>query len=702
MQKLPVFQKLALWGFFAFFLLAAPNLASAAYYYTGEDNDPSSPGVIFSGATEFEKSTYGYGGAGDMLPGAAGIVTNGNLTVHNTLYSYGGKGSDVGAPRGGAGTMITGNLYTIRSLVAQGGDGSMGQGGHGIYVDGDYLATKGGSLAGIMAKGGDGFGGVGLYVEGNASFGSGTILTVHSPSGFSAPGLHVENDLSFAAGSRLIMQSEDSRISVHGDVSLEKADIYLLTTLIAVAGDAPALVNFMQGGMVDRGNLPENLDGPILEQEFTEGSSPMIAITVKKDLADFLDGKQRPVLAAIREHYLSNFTDFPLDLSPEVIAWYTPVLDSMYQPDEAGVTRTFDRFYKSLGSENTANTYRGIYLGHQQAREITMAMGNTLNAELMMINNPLSGIFQNKNNLHPQNENRIAKSASLRRDPQALNTASGDTSGGLPMLLWARPFAHFGELDLKDGGHMDQNFYGVSAGFALATEIVTLSLGGHYIRSDFDAPGYDADADTYGLNLSLGHRFQINDWLNPWLDLHFGYSWVELDQDRRDYYGDKASSKPDSEVFSVGFSMDNFMLLTEEFALIPKLGLDYTHIDMESYTESNSSLAMRVNPEDYESLRGELGLAARWLPRDDFNLEARASWYLEMMDTNAELRSRGANMPGVQLVSKGREQGRSSLGLGAGLNWQPTKSIGLGLDYDYLLEEKYQGHQVSATFKFTF
>lgn len=687
MHGRPVFKKLALWGLFASFLLAAPNLAPAATYTGGDDG--GSPGLSLTAGHEFTTSNTGNGGNSATQQGAAGIITSGDLTSRSSIFGKGGRGSDTGWLPGGSGVQVAGNLYNYNVLQGTGGEpGLQGPGGTGIHVAGDYFAYKGGllnattALAGVNSQG--------LLVDGNVSMGKGTHLVV---GGGSAPGLYVGGDLSLEKGSRLIMQNEWSGIQVMGAVSMENISVYLLDTLIVEKGNTAQLNNFLNGFMINRGDLPEDLDGPVLEVEFDAPGSSFagMSVTAKEDLTFFLSSRQGALVNVLRDHYRQKYVEFPLELSAEHLVWYIPVLDSMNQPTVAGVQGTFDRFYKSLGSENTANTFKGISLGHSQAATIITSMGKSAATDFERTNS-----FKYGDTALP-----LRHEISLS-DPQSLNTASGGTDGGLPMLVWAQPFAHFGKLDLKGGGSMDQDFYGVSAGFALATEIVTVSLGGHYIRSDFDASGYDANADTYGLNLSLGRRFLVNEWFNPWLDVHFGYSRVELDQDRRDYYGDKASSKPDADVFSVGLSMDNLMLLTEEFALIPKLGLDYTTIDMDSYTESGSGLAMRVSPDDYESLRGELGLAARWLPREDFNLEARASWYLEMMDTKAELRSHGANMPGVQLVSKGQEQGRSSLGLGAGLNWQPTDNIGLGLNYDFLLEEKYQGHQVNASFKFTF
>lgn len=130
--------------------------------------------------------------------------------------------------------------------------------------------------------------------------------------------------------------------------------------------------------------------------------------------------------------------------------------------------------------------------------------------------------------------------------------------------------------------------------------------------------------------------------------------------------------------------------------------MDYAVIFMSGYSERHSTANLWISPENFESLRSQLGLSANWTPGADLSLEARALWYLELMDKRAELRVRDAAGLGIEQTFRGERQGASTLGLGAGLSWKPVGNFAFSLDDEFLLAERYRGHQAGLALKLSF
>lgn len=142
----------------------------------------------------------------------------------------------------------------------------------------------------------------------------------------------------------------------------------------------------------------------------------------------------------------------------------------------------------------------------------------------------------------------------------------------LRMLTWGQPFLHSGRLKLRRGGHLEQDFQGGAAGFALGTEVMNLGFSLHYAAGDLDAPDYEADLDIYGFSAGAGSHLLINERWQPWLALHAGYSHAKLEQKRREQAGGRATSNTDAEVFTAGFTLENSFDLSPDLTLIPRLG----------------------------------------------------------------------------------------------------------------------------------
>ena len=268
--------------------------------------------------------------------------------------------------------------------------------------------------------------------------------------------------------------------------------------------------------------------------------------------------------------------------------------------------------------------------------------------------------------------------------------------------LWLQPFASWGE---QRGGRgyndLDEKYRGASLGLAWDSGPLVFSLSGHYVGAELDASGYEAEADALGLTLGLGRQFRVNDSFAPWAELRLGWTAYELDQQRRDHGGDQVYSSPDVNVYSAGLLADNDFTFGS-VTLTPHLALDYAHLDMDAYAERGGNYALRVDPKDYQSLRGTAGLAAAWQATEALALKGLAAWHLEMKDKRGELRTSAVTLPSLDLTTRGEDLDRSSGTLGAGFLWQPGRNVSVGMDYDFAFGERYSGHTVSGVLKVSF
>ncbi|MDL2207610.1 autotransporter outer membrane beta-barrel domain-containing protein [Desulfovibrio sp. OttesenSCG-928-M16] len=270
--------------------------------------------------------------------------------------------------------------------------------------------------------------------------------------------------------------------------------------------------------------------------------------------------------------------------------------------------------------------------------------------------------------------------------------------------MWAQPFYHNGKLDADSRQYSDTDieFYGGSIGLAYDADLLVAALSFHFMGGDMDASGWDADADAYGLTLGLGRGFALSEGLKLWAQIHGGYTRYEFDQTRRDFSGQRLSSEPDADVYTFGALTALDIALGQNFSLTPSLGLDYSRIEIDSYTETGGSMALKVSPDDYDSLIGSLGLAGTWQPLPELSLQLRGNYYYEFEDTEAKFQSRAVNLPDFAFVTKGQDADRHSGSIGTGLAWKPTEVVSIGLDYDYSFSEHYTGHQVYGLLKLEF
>ena len=208
--------------------------------------------------------------------------------------------------------------------------------------------------------------------------------------------------------------------------------------------------------------------------------------------------------------------------------------------------------------------------------------------------------------------------------------------------------------------------------------------------------------------LGLGRHFNINDSLKPWAQIHAGYTYQDIEQNRRDYMNILNNSSPSADVFSVGALLSNEFNPKGHISLTPRLGLDYTHMQLDDYTEKggymgySGPLRLNVDPDAFDSLALNLGAALDWRFEPGMKLQGRAYYYYEFLDTDVDFNNRAPTLPGHMFATQGQDLNGHSAQLGLGLELNPMERLSLGLNYDLWLADHYVGHQVDVSFKIAF
>lgn len=272
--------------------------------------------------------------------------------------------------------------------------------------------------------------------------------------------------------------------------------------------------------------------------------------------------------------------------------------------------------------------------------------------------------------------------------------------------LWLNPVYQTGTQKAADYQYddMDQDFGGISLGGALnLPNDFALGLGVHYLKGRSTSSGYTAETDTMGAMLGLGKLFRINDLWNPWAQIHLGYSYQTIDQDRDTLDGFTASSDPHAQLFNAGFELRNTFQVSDSLAITPKVGLDYTHVAMSDYSENGgSALNLDVNSDDLDSLQSVVGAKAEWMFTPLIGLDAHGYYRYEFLDTQVRFASEFLGLRDVSFETESPDLNGHSGNIGAAFIFVPAENASVNLGYDLWLADEYVGHQISATVQMEF
>jgi len=283
--------------------------------------------------------------------------------------------------------------------------------------------------------------------------------------------------------------------------------------------------------------------------------------------------------------------------------------------------------------------------------------------------------------------------------------ATGDAMAS--NFMWAQGFGSTVEQDDKNGQRgYDASSAGASIGMDTDTLVdgATTGLAFTYGKSSVDSNasgGASTDIDTYGLT-AYGSRMMDNGvFVNG--QLGFGYNQYEMERTVAGVGRTSGDTNGWQTTAKVEAGRDYDM---GGLTLTPLASLQYTYLDMDSYTETGAGGAsLRVNPESMSTVDAGAGAEMSYaMPLSDggtLKPTVRAKYIYRMGDRGMGTTSQFVG-GGTAFNTSGVESDRSSVNLGAGLLLTTVGGTDLSLNYDADIRSSLTGHtgQLKARWAF--
>ncbi len=283
--------------------------------------------------------------------------------------------------------------------------------------------------------------------------------------------------------------------------------------------------------------------------------------------------------------------------------------------------------------------------------------------------------------------------------------------GGSPQASgWLRGYGIFTNASATvNGSKFDQNVGGVMGGFDMPVADNLLLGGafnyGHGSLTDQDGSGHNTQ-DQY--QFALYGRYRSGPW---YVAGSAGGGGLDISSSRVVYFPIErltASSSPSGDTYNfngeVGYDMPQ-----GDWTLTPLAGFTYTHVDIDSFTETGAGVAdLTVNSMSNDSAQSSLGGRIRTVIATSevgkLVPELRAVWQHEFADQAQSATESFANMTGVgsTFTVVGSKFSRDSGVVGAGISGDVNDNVKLFLDYDVKLNGDYTSQSVSGGLKVNF
>ncbi len=271
--------------------------------------------------------------------------------------------------------------------------------------------------------------------------------------------------------------------------------------------------------------------------------------------------------------------------------------------------------------------------------------------------------------------------------------------------MWGRTYRLFGDRDSGEGvPAYDYDAFGGSFGVDYQwTENLLAGIVGGMAEGEISFEGSrdntDFDAAYIGLYGSYAH--------GPWaFDSVATYSSLDYDTERFvDVMSEQLTGSFDGSEFAAYVEASRTYDLSPRLRLAPLASLQYSHLKVDSYTETGGDSALSFEEQKQESVRGSLG--AR-LTRSiiestgDFraDVQLRGRWVHEFGDTRSSVDTSFASDPTVVFDVRDEDVSRDSAVLGVGLAAKLNKQTRAYVDYDTRLNSDETVQVISASLQY--
>jgi len=513
-------------------------------------------------------------------------------------------------------------------------------------------------------------------------------------------------------------------VNVGGNFALNAGGILSINVddggIVNVAGNADiADGNLVAAGAVERGDEFVLIDSSGLSGDLAAFLIPAGAVLEQTATQLLLVGGSDPeaIQAAANTPNEVSVAGMlsPLFTSPDVSPDLEEVLSALEDAAAAGNDGTVRLGLNQLAPEELAVIKRMAFAYANTGFRNLQRRGFELRSGARGASLDGLTFFGRDGRLRPTSAPAIAGTEDvslLGLDPKMM-AAKPDNRWG----FFANGTGQFGDVDGSTDlpGGYDFTTAGVTMGldYRLARNVVLgLALG--YAGSDADTDtlgsSVEADAARFGLYASVfdpAYELKGEGW---YLDAYAGGAYNSYDTTRVFNIGGvnrTAEGSPDGLEFDGSLIGGYDIKLGGGWILSPYTGVQYTHVGIDSYTETGGgAINLNVDETSAESLRSNLGVVLSWSGEAGgitWRPEVRAAWQHEFLDGIETVNSRFASGAATLFATRlGDDIADDSAFVGAGINADFTNTVSAFLSYDAEANPDYLVHSINGGFTIQF
>ena len=314
----------------------------------------------------------------------------------------------------------------------------------------------------------------------------------------------------------------------------------------------------------------------------------------------------------------------------------------------------------------------------------------------------------------------VASIRSFRQNLPTAFTQNGSASVGLladparsfwkdGTTVFVNPYGTFTDQGSRHGYHgYDFNAGGIAFGAVHTLDNKAwLGAAAGYNHQKLDMKGQSSNLDANQAVLSLFGGKAFGSFVLGG-GLGYAHSWNNTTRHANfSGYNAKNEGSFGQDFFFAGLNLSYVHTLSNDWRIIPSVGLDYVYAHSDGFNESGSDSALSVDSASYHSI--EIPLAVRF--DKTFKTKSGAhitpqfslAWIPQVGDTVGKttagfVDASSAGTFETRSVSPGRNRGRASVGFDASL----TDKWTFRLDYAIDVGQSYTGHNVFANFRKSF
>ncbi len=284
---------------------------------------------------------------------------------------------------------------------------------------------------------------------------------------------------------------------------------------------------------------------------------------------------------------------------------------------------------------------------------------------------------------------------------------------------WVKGFGYFGNQGAQDGftGY-NSTIFGTMIGYDAPLLHMPfdgetrVGFGIGYARTTIDGKTVSAntDSNTYEATAYIAHE------QGPWFvdgDLSFG--WNDYSENRSvlvpGIINSTAQGSYSGQEYTA-FATTGYHLFAQGFTITPLASLQYTHMNLDSYTETGAApLNLSVNSQGYDFLESALGVtAARAISSGNgtYVPEVHFKWFHELLNPRMQDTWEALALTGSEsFISQGPTTAADTLNVGVGLTFLScactAKTWSLEGAYDFFWRsDSYTANQVMLRFTMRF